>query len=303
MGDTRTASQVLGRAAVGTIFAPGKGKLNRGKGPVMLCKSLGTGVVATLLLAPLASYGQQIHENNSESGAPAGKATASDRSPDLAQAAKLILSGTNKFRAQKGRPELSMDAKLSQAAQYFADFMARTDKYGHTADGKEPWERAAKYGYEYCIVAENIAWEYNSAGFTTEGLADAFVEAWKNSPPHRKNMLDADLSEIGVGVAYSPSSGKYYAVQDFGRPKSKEIVFQITNLTDSTVAYDVDGKSFSVGPHYTITHRRCRPPRLEFQWADSQEAASQARGEFHPQNHSHYVVRRDQAGKYIVAKE
>lgn len=38
----------------------------------------------------------------------------------------------------------------------------------------------------YCIVSENIAHQYNSLGFTTEELAEQFVQGWKNSPGHRK---------------------------------------------------------------------------------------------------------------------
>lgn len=36
--------------------------------------------------------------------------------------------------------------KLTQTAQYFANYMARTNKYGHTADGSRPGERARKHG-------------------------------------------------------------------------------------------------------------------------------------------------------------
>ena len=42
----------------------------------------------------------------------------------------------------------------------------------------------------------------NSSGFTPKELADGFLEGWKQSPGHRKNMLDPDVTQIGVGVAH-----------------------------------------------------------------------------------------------------
>jgi uncharacterized protein YkwD len=57
-----------------------------------------------------------------------------------------------------------------RTAQYFADYMARTDEYGHHADGRSPMERARRQGYAPCIVSENIAYRYTSdpEGFTAE---------------------------------------------------------------------------------------------------------------------------------------
>ena len=45
------------------------------------------------------------------------------------------------------------------------------------------------------------------------------VEGWERSAAHRKNMLDRDATEIGVAVAHSPRTGRYYGVQVFGRPR------------------------------------------------------------------------------------
>jgi hypothetical protein len=140
--------------------------------------------------------------------------------------------------------------------------MARTDKYSHTADGKEPWERAAERGYAYCMLLENIAYESSRESLRTKELVQRLLKGWENSPPHRRNLLDADVYDIGVGLAHSSRTGRYYAVQNFGRPKSMQIVFKITNDTNSTVRYTLDGKDFSLEPRYTITYEQCRPPDL-----------------------------------------
>jgi hypothetical protein len=70
-------------------------------------------------------------------------------------------------------------------------------------------------GYEYITVAENLA----SGDFAD---AEALVDAWMNSPGHRANILNHDVTEIGIAVAYTEFQGRmqYVAVQHFGRPKS-----------------------------------------------------------------------------------
>src|SRR5262249_23921315 len=133
-----------------------------------------------------------------------------EKMPDLAQATKSLIDSTNAFRKEEGRSSVSVNPKLTDTARYFADFMARTNKYGHNADGNRPADRAKKHGYDYCIVLENIAYQYNSRGFTTDELARGLFEAWKNSPGHRKNMLDPDVTETGVAIAHSDKSGYYY---------------------------------------------------------------------------------------------
>src|SRR5436305_312399 len=93
-------------------------------------------------------------------------AQAQEKQPDLARVTERTIAGTNEFRRKNDRKPLPLNAALTKAAQYFAGYLAEKDELSHTADGREPWDRAKKYGYDYCIVAENIAYEFNSEGFT-----------------------------------------------------------------------------------------------------------------------------------------
>src|SRR5579871_3700630 len=192
----------------------------------MVHRFLAACFVVGLVLTP--AYGQRLKERSNDfSRTTIANPFASKRSLDLGATARTIVTLTNAFRKEEGKGPLKVNPQLSRAARYFADYLARTDKFSHTADGDEPWGRAARYGYEYCIVAENIAYRYSSAGFTTRELAEGLMRGWKKSPGHRKNLLHPDVTEIGVAVARSKHTGRYYAVQDFGRPKSQEITFRI----------------------------------------------------------------------------
>ena len=154
--------------------------------------------------------------------AAGGSAAAQQRSPDPEQVAALAVQLTNEFRSQEGKQAVVVNAKLLAAARYFAGYLAKTGKFSHEADGSNPAARAKQHGYDYCIVSENIAYEFSSTGFATRELAQGFVEGWKSSPGHRKNMLDPDVTETGVAVV-AGKPGHYYAAQIFGRPISQVI--------------------------------------------------------------------------------
>ena len=182
--------------------------------------------------------------------------------PDTAAVERLIVEGTNEFRRDQGLDALAASPALQRAARYFADYMARTDRYGHEADGAQPAERAARLGYEWCQVSENISYQYTSATFATTELARRYVEGWKRSPGHRKNMLDRDDVHMAVAVARSRETGRYYAVQMFGRPRSLSIEFQVTNRTRERVAYRLGGRPYSLDPRSTRVHQQCAPEEL-----------------------------------------
>jgi len=179
----------------------------------------------------------------------------------------LIVKQTNRFRQEQGFAPVEPNKALNKTSQHFADFLARTKKYGHTADGRLPSERAQAQGYQYCIISENIAYQFRSEGFSTEELAKILVTGWKKSPEHRKNMVDPGVTEIGVGVARDPASGRYFAVQMFGRPKSMGIRFQLANKSGQTVYYTLRNREssgeYSLPPRVIQTHERCLPTTLE----------------------------------------
>jgi hypothetical protein len=190
------------------------------------------------------------------------------------------------------------NAKLVATAQYFAGYMAQTTEYGHTADGKRPSQRVKDHGYDYCIVAENIAYVYDSRGFATEQLAEKLFEGWKHSPEHRKNMLDPDVTDIAVAVAHSDKNGYYYADQLFGRPKSLAIKFRIENRSGEAVSYTVGGKTFELPPRMIRTHTRCRPGEVKFLWPgdDKPDAAVT------PKGGERYDVTKE-GGRFALKKE
>jgi uncharacterized protein YkwD len=126
-----------------------------------------------------------------------------------------VVDLTNNFRAKNGLAPLTLNSKLTEAAQIHTENMAVQDFFSHTGkDGSSAGDRAAKMGYDWRTLAENIAAGQRSPA--------EVVQAWINSPGHRENMLNPSVKEIGVGyffLANDTGTTNYnaYWTQNFGR--------------------------------------------------------------------------------------
>ena len=129
---------------------------------------------------------------------------------DAAAAASMI-SG---YRANNNLPAVTLDPELTRLAQAQAAIMAKRDKLDHSA-GKPFVARLKASGYDAKTAAENI-----SAGYHT--LAEAF-SGWRDSPPHRANMLLKGATRIGIAAVYTPASKyKVYWSLILAEPEEKK---------------------------------------------------------------------------------
>jgi uncharacterized protein YkwD len=112
---------------------------------------------------------------------------------DAAAAASMI-SG---YRANNNLPAVTLDPELMRLAAAQTEIMAKRDKLDHNA-GKPFVTRLKASGYDAKTAAENIG-----AGYHT--LAEAF-SGWRDSPPHKANMLLKGATRIGIAAVYTPAS-------------------------------------------------------------------------------------------------
>ena len=125
---------------------------------------------------------------------PAPVARAAVPADPTAEAAVLAL--VNEARVDAGCGALTADPALAAVARAHSADMRDRDYFSHTSpEGLSPFDRAERAGIDYSR-AENIAF----------GQADAtaVMEAWLESPGHRANILDCELTKLGVGVAEGP---------------------------------------------------------------------------------------------------
>lgn len=92
--------------------------------------------------------------------------------------------------------------------------MAHNDFFGHTgSNGSSATDRISTTGYDYQTSAENVAAGYSSAA--------AVVEGWMNSPSHRANILNPNVTQMGLGYYYLANDTgsldyQHYWTQVFG---------------------------------------------------------------------------------------
>jgi len=111
-------------------------------------------------------------------------------------AAQSMISG---YRANNGLGAVVIDPQLTRLAEEQSRAMATRDKLDHNV-GKPFEQRVRGAGYDAKVAVENV-----SAGYHT--LAEAF-SGWRDSPPHRANMLNKGVTRMGIAAVYS-SKSKY----------------------------------------------------------------------------------------------
>lgn len=200
--------------------------------------------------------------------------------PDIPATEAIVLDLTNKTRQREKLAAVSANKALTMAARAFAQYLARTDTFSHTADGQQPSQRASSAGYQYCQIAENLAVSESDMGFEAKKLATTTIEGWLNSPGHRANLLAPNVTEIGIAVArVNAREPKYVVVQMFGRPRALATEFQVSNATKEKVTYALSGHAHAIDPGTGIRHTICAPETIEFKSVGSKAFASAYRTE------------------------
>lgn len=104
------------------------------------------------------------------------------------EVAKLV----NQERAKAGLKALQLDSELSKVARAKSQDMKDKGYFSHQSPTYgSPFDMMKKFGITYKAAGENIA-----KGQKTPAEV---MDAWMNSDGHRKNILSADFTHIGVG--------------------------------------------------------------------------------------------------------
>ena len=144
-------------------------------------------LTVTLLLAGCASEAPvetpAMYVNMAEPGAKL----------DPVVAASMI----SQYRQNNGLGAVIVDPDLMRLAETQSGTMAAQNKLDH--DVKAPLaRRLAAGGYPATLAVENV-----SAGYHT--LAEAF-SGWRDSPPHKANMLKSGVTKLGIAASYAPNT-------------------------------------------------------------------------------------------------
>jgi uncharacterized protein YkwD len=111
-----------------------------------------------------------------------------------AQAAATMIS---LYRKNNGVGAVVIDPELMKVAETQSQAMASRNKLDHDVKAPLP-KRLQAAGYPSTLAVENV-----SAGYHT--LAEAF-SGWRDSPPHRANMLQMGVTKMGIAASYAPNT-------------------------------------------------------------------------------------------------
>jgi uncharacterized protein YkwD len=122
-----------------------------------------------------------------------------------------VLVLVNEQRRRYGCPDVGPDERLAAAARGHAEDMVERGYFAHRSPaGERAGDRITDEGYRWSRFAENIARGQDSAA--------EVVDDWMDSPPHRANILDCRLAELGVGLTFDRTRKPYW-VQNFATPR------------------------------------------------------------------------------------
>jgi len=112
---------------------------------------------------------------------------------DPVAAASMI----SQYRQNNGLGAVTVDPDLMALAEVQSGVMAEKNKLDH--DVRAPLaKRLSTAGYPATVAVENV-----SAGYHT--LAEAF-SGWRDSPPHKANMLKSGVTKLGIAASYAPNT-------------------------------------------------------------------------------------------------
>ena len=101
------------------------------------------------------------------------------------------------YRQNNGLGNVVVDPELMKLAENQSAAMASRNKLDH--DVTAPLVRRLNAsGFPATVAVENV-----SAGYHT--MAEAF-SGWRDSPPHRANMLKGGVTKLGIAASYAPNT-------------------------------------------------------------------------------------------------
>ncbi|MCQ9283019.1 CAP domain-containing protein [Priestia aryabhattai] len=131
-----------------------------------------------------------------------------EQTKDASQFEQKVVDLVNQERQKQGLKPLTLNKKLSDVARTKSKDMMDKGYFDHNSPTYgSPFDMMKQFGIEYTTAGENIAKGQQSP--------EDVMNAWMNSDGHRKNILNPDFTEIGVG--YVKGDTTYWTQQFIGK--------------------------------------------------------------------------------------
>jgi uncharacterized protein YkwD len=116
-----------------------------------------------------------------------------------------LLAAINKARAARGLPRLDVAPGLRASARAHSRAMLESGLFQHDSpDGTRFSERIRRFypsrGFKSWSVGENLLYH------TSQVSPEEAIDAWRASPPHRRNLFNPSWREVGIGAVWAASA-------------------------------------------------------------------------------------------------
>jgi hypothetical protein len=191
-----------------------RGALAAGR-PPLLARLAVVGLAAGLALVP--TFGQALDRGSAE---------------------RELITLTNSDRTSNGLPSLRPNDPLAGVARGRSQDMADRNYFSHEIppDGHYFEQELPPAGIDYRLAGENIARNNAPDRETVQRAQTGF----RNSPPHRANILESQYREIGVGAWDRADGMKYFTVLFLTPPGLAAASPPSHLLTEAPEAFDGD---------------------------------------------------------------
>jgi uncharacterized protein YkwD len=135
-----------------------------------------------------------------------------------ASIAAAVVAAINSARAQQGLPALTVYAGLQSSAHGHDLAMAAANQLSHQLPGEpDLGTRETNAGVSWTAAGENIGW---TSDMTQAGALGIEASMLGETPPndgHRRNILSATFTAVGVDVYLDSTHGRLWLTEDFAR--------------------------------------------------------------------------------------
>ncbi|WP_286167014.1 CAP domain-containing protein [Clostridium sp. D33t1_170424_F3] len=132
---------------------------------------------------------------------PSSEPETPDTDTDMLSYAEQVVKLVNQERAKAGLAPLTLSQPVASAAQVRAKEI--TQSFSHTRpDGRSFSTALTEQNVSYRSSGENIAWGQKTP--------EQVMQGWMNSEGHRKNIMNAKFTSIGVGYHRNASGVNYW---------------------------------------------------------------------------------------------
>jgi len=162
---------------------------------------------------------------------------------DLRKAERMMFQMINRSRRQAGLAELEYDERLAGVARAHSEDMRRNGFFAHVSPTQgDLTQRMKRAGIKARAFTENLSTNLD-LGAAHQGLMD--------SPGHRKNILDPDATDVGVGIVR----------------RDEDQLIIVVNFSQAFPTYDTEATASDF--YEEVNEARARSKRSKLKWNDT----------------------------------